>query len=37
MAMDRNLDARDAYVAAQQAGSVSEMLQMKLSELPNDK
>ena len=37
VAMDRNLDARDAYVAAQQAGSVSEMLQMKLSELPNDK
>ena len=36
VAMDRYLDARDSYVAAQQAGSVSEMLQMKLSELPND-
>ena len=35
-ALERYVDARDSYVAAQQAGSVSELLQLKLSELPND-
>jgi len=34
--MDRFLDARDSYVASQQAGSNSEALQMKLDELPNE-
>ena len=33
-ALGRNVDARESYVAAQQAGSVSEVLQLKLSELP---
>ena len=33
--MDRFLDARDSYVASQQAGSNSEALQMKLDELPD--
>ena len=35
-ALDRNVDARESYLAAQQAGSASEILQLKLSELPND-
>ena len=35
-ALGRYVDARDSYVAAQQAGSVSEVLQLKLSELPSD-
>ena len=34
--MDRLLDARDSYVASQQAGSNSEALQMKLDELPEE-
>lgn len=34
--MDRFLDARDSYVAAQQAGSNSDSLRMKLDELPDD-
>ena len=34
-ALGRNVDARESYVAAQQAGSVSEVLQLKLSELPD--
>ena len=34
VAMDRFLDARDSYVASQEAGSNSEALQMKLDELP---
>ncbi len=33
VAMGRNLDARDAYIAAQQAGSNSDGLRMKLDEL----
>lgn len=36
VAMDRFLDARDAYVAAQQAGSTSDGLRMKLDELPDE-
>jgi len=36
VAMDRPLDARDSYVAAQQAGSNSDSLQMKLDELPDE-
>lgn len=35
-AMDRPLDARDSYVAAQQAGSNSDSLRMKLDELPDE-
>ena len=35
-ALGRNVDARESYLAAQQAGSASEILQLKLSELPND-
>ncbi len=35
-ALGRYVDARDSYVAAQQAGSASEVLQLKLSELPSD-
>lgn len=35
LAMDRLVDARDAYIAAQQAGSGSESLRMKLSNLPD--
>ena len=35
-ALGRFADARDSYVAAQQAGSASEVLQLKLSQLPND-
>ena len=34
--MDRFLDARDSYVAAQQAGSNSDSLRMKLDELPDE-
>ena len=34
--MDRFFDARDSYVAAQQAGSNSDSLRMKLDELPDD-
>ena len=34
-ALGRNVDARESYIAAQQAGSVSEVLQLKLSELPD--
>lgn len=33
MALDRPADARDAYMAAQQSGSVSNFLQMKLDDL----
>ena len=36
VAMERFLDARDAYVAAQQAGSTSDGLRMKLDELPDE-
>ncbi len=36
VAMDRFLDARDSYVAAQQAGSISDGLRMKLDELPDE-
>ena len=35
LAMDRMLDARDSYIAAQEAGSNSEALRMKLDNLPN--
>ncbi|MCY4264795.1 MAG: tetratricopeptide repeat protein [Gammaproteobacteria bacterium] len=34
LAMDRLVDARDAYIAAQESGSNSELLEMKLSNLP---
>ena len=34
VAMDRMVDARDAYIAAQQAGSQSDLLRMKLDNLP---
>lgn len=34
VAMDRFIDARDAYIAAQQAGSQSDLLRMKLDNLP---
>ncbi len=36
IAMGREVDARDAYVAAQQAGSNSDALRMKLDELSNE-
>lgn len=36
VALDRPLDARDSYVAAQQAGSNSDSLRMKLDELPDE-
>ncbi len=36
MAMGRSVDARDAYIAAQQAGSNSDALRMKLDELANE-
>lgn len=36
VAMGRFLDARDSYVAAQQAGSASDSLRMKLDELPEE-
>ena len=36
LAMDRLVDARDAYIAAQQAGSASELLDMKLADLPKE-
>ena len=36
VAMGRIVDARDAYVAAQQAGSSSDGLRMKLDNLPDD-
>ena len=36
IAMGREVDARDAYVAAQQAGSNSDGLRMKLDELSNE-
>lgn len=36
LSLDRIVDARDAYVAAQQAGSTSEALRMKLQSLPAD-
>jgi predicted negative regulator of RcsB-dependent stress response len=36
LAQGRNVDARDAYTTAQQAGSGSSFLQMKLSELANE-
>lgn len=35
LAMDRIVDARDAYIAAQQAGSTSDGLRMKLDNLPD--
>ncbi len=35
VAMDRVVDARDAYIAAQQAGSQSDGLRMKLDSLPD--
>ncbi len=35
LAMDRIVDARDAYIAAQQAGSGSDGLRMKLNNLPD--
>ncbi|MCG8412801.1 MAG: tetratricopeptide repeat protein [Pseudomonadales bacterium] len=35
LAMDRVVDARDAYIAAQQAGSGSDGLRMKLNNLPD--
>ena len=35
-AMGRDVDARDAYIAAQEAGSSSEGLRMKLDELSNE-
>ncbi len=36
LALGRFVDARDAYTAAQQAGSSSDGLRMKLDNLPND-
>ncbi len=36
LSLDRVVDARDAYIAAQQAGSTSEALRMKLQSLPTD-
>lgn len=36
LSLDRIIDARDAYIAAQQAGSSSEALRMKLQSLPTD-
>lgn len=36
LSLDRVVDARDAYIAAQQAGSNSEALRMKLQSLPSD-
>lgn len=36
LAMGREVDARDAYIAAQQAGSSSAALRMKLDELSNE-
>ena len=36
LSLDRIVDARDAYIAAQQAGSNSEALRMKLQSLPAD-
>lgn len=36
MAMGRTVDARDAYIAAQEAGSNSEGLRMKLDDLSNE-
>jgi predicted negative regulator of RcsB-dependent stress response len=36
LSLDRFIDARDAYIAAQQAGSTSEALRMKLQSLPTD-
>ena len=36
VAQDRAVDARDAYNTAQQAGSTSSFLQMKIDELAND-
>lgn len=36
VSMGREVDARDAYVAAQQAGSNSDALRMKLNNLPAD-
>ena len=36
LSLDRVVDARDAYIAAQQAGSSSEALRMKLQSLPAD-
>lgn len=36
VAMGREVDARDAYIAAQQAGSNSDGLRMKLDELSNE-
>lgn len=36
LAMDRIVDARDAYIAAQQAGSTSDGLRMKLDNLPDN-
>lgn len=36
LSLDRIVDARDAYIAAQQAGSSSEALRMKLQSLPAD-
>jgi len=35
LSMDRIVDARDAYIAAQQAGSTSDGLRMKLDNLPD--
>lgn len=35
LSMDRLVDARDAYIAAQQAGSSSDGLRMKLNNLPD--
>ena len=34
--MGRNVDARDAYIAAQEAGSSSDALRMKMDELSNE-
>jgi len=36
VAMDRFVDAREAYIAAQQSGSVSDVLRMKLDDLSNE-
>lgn len=36
LAQGRNVDAHDAYLAAQQAGSTSQFLQMKLDELASE-
>ncbi|MEX0618573.1 MAG: tetratricopeptide repeat protein [Pseudohongiellaceae bacterium] len=36
VALDRPMDARDSYIAAQQAGSGSSMLQAKIDDLPSD-